>query len=105
MLEIKRFFRAIPFFQRAVHALFRIFPKLQVMYLRLFLPLVNQNAQVCLACDKEAVAKQNIPFPRKRPLTPHAAIIYRDLKTVTLRNKTSAEATSHHQASSPKGLS
>lgn len=106
MKPIKRLFRAMPLLQRAVQGLFRVFPKLEMMYVRLMPPRVNQSDIEAAIVSEEVVPSQlKVYFPRKRPLTPNAAIIFSDLKSVVHQNTTCVDTSSLNEASSPKGLS
>lgn len=105
MRLIKLIFRTFPLFGRVVRAQLRSFPKLKMMYLRLMSRPENQHVpDVALATSQVSVLKAEIPIPRKRPLTPHAAIIFSDLKGVINQKKTTIDAATFDSASSPKGL-
>lgn len=105
MRPIKRLFRAMPLLQRAVQALFRVFPRLKMVYERLMPPQVSlSDIEVALVSEDVVPNQVKISFPRKRPLTTHAAIIFNDLKTAVHQNKTCVDTSSYKEASSPKEL-
>lgn len=95
MRPIKCLFRAIPVFEGVGRALFRRFPLLSAIYLRLMPPLSQQTADSATG-TVEVVSHLEAPPARKRPLTPGAEEIMRDLHAVMHQN------TTHHSDEPPR---
>lgn len=85
MRPIKYLFRMIPVFGRVGRAIFRLFPILRTIYLRLLPPPDQQGVDAAAGAIKD-VFHLETPLPRKRPLTPRAEEIMRDLHAAIQQN-------------------
>ena len=84
---IKRIFRAVPLFERIARAIFRRFPAVALFYLRLLSPpsvahvtgprADSQRSELDAA---GSLTSEPLFPPKKRKLTPHANLIFVDLK-------------------------
>jgi len=105
MGAIKRVLRAIPPLERASRAFLRGFPKLRTIYLRLMPPLQDYGADSVSRSSGGVPLAPSAP-PRKRPLTPNAAVIFSDLKKVVpqnTQNNSSVGSAKADSVASPKG--
>ena len=106
MRLIRHLFRTVPLLKHAAIALFRRFPRVGVFYSHLMPPLQNQHVADAVSTSIEKIEPiVQIAPPRKRPLTPHAAMIFNDLKTAVCHNETHGDATKLASVPSSKGQS